>query len=290
VLPVAAAVAVAAPVLAATSASGQDATASPTASPTASISPTVSGSPSPTSSPTPSSPGPPTRVLLAFTDPPPTDPARPCETGMTFERGTAGERETLVVCTYDDAGTPSATDGDATYLTWRIEPVQPGGGRTLRFTSDPPTETLTGAAGRNHAEIEDMGGESFVVVELVGGDGNVLSRAEIERASHVPTGYREVETVLRARRVRGGLRGRLDTEAICRPERQVTLWRRSNRAETAGVDVTGERGRWHVDVDRPGVYWATVAPSSHWVPYDFIDCLRDRSRRIRLRKTHLRAG
>lgn len=281
---------------ASTAASGQDPGPTPSPSPASSASPTpsVGASPTTTSSPTSSPttpPGPPTQVLLAFTSPPPTDPARPCETGTTFSSSNAGDRITLVVYTYDDAGRRSASDSDGTHLTWRIEPVQPGGGTSVRFTSDPPTETLMQAGATNHAEIEDFGGDSLIVVELLSTAGELLDRAQVETRSHVPTEARDAETAIRARRVPGGLRGRLETETACRRDRQVTLEKRAPTWVVKGVvNRTGRGGRWHFRILRPGVYRVTAAATSLFEGNEFINCLPDRSARIRLRARHLRNG
>ena len=249
--------------------------------------PVAAQNPSPTLSPggeQPAGPGPPAQVLVAFGSPSPDDPARPCD-GVTFKQNAAGATDSIVVCTFDEAGNPSPTDTADSDLAWRIET-----GNTpppVGFTSDPPTETTTTGDGTATAEVEATArGEASIVVELLDAQGLIMDRALVEKEvfdEELPD--RRIKTRVRAARTRSGIRGTLETKPRCLPGRKVVLNRRSRfhgEYTRVGSTRTGQEGRWQFTVSRPGTYFVDVRSKFLSGGARTTECLSDFSANIRI--------
>jgi hypothetical protein len=225
------------------------------------------------------------RISIAFASPPGPDPAHPCDNATTFKRNTGADRDVLVACTYDAAGNPVATSPDGTSIRWRIE--NPYGGKSVTFVSEPPTETSASSGATATAEIEapSYPTRNSVVVELISPDGYMRANASALKDVEVPPPPpRDVTTRLTIERGQEHVHGRALTERKCRAGRQVSLFRRTPQGRpwsVAGVADTSRRGRWRIEIERPGTYRAVIAAATAAGDgYQQLHCLPDRSRRF----------
>ena len=124
------------------------------------------------------------QVFLAYTNPAPSNAGDPCRTGSTFKENSIGDRETLRVCTFDSSGNPVGTGAvgvEGGRLRWTIETTVGGELTSVRFTSEPPSETAADN-GQATAEIEAFReGSNFIIVELLDDNGDVIDSFRIEK-------------------------------------------------------------------------------------------------------------
>jgi hypothetical protein len=121
----------------------------------------------------------PTQVFLAFSGTA-TNAGDPCRTGATIANGVVGQRETLVVCTFDSQGNPVSTEVDTTRLQWTITGAHGNDLPSVRFVGTPPQET--GSNAQATVEIEDIGpGDNFVDVTLLDVNGGNADSFFVEK-------------------------------------------------------------------------------------------------------------
>jgi hypothetical protein len=249
---------------------------------------------------------PPSEVFAAFNSPPPSDPADPCRTGARFKHNSPGDHDDITVCTFDSSGAPVATEASSHSLEWSIAGASSDEPIAVRFNPSPPPGETTGPAatavagidalqaGRNTVTVtllNDTGGyvdSFFLEKEVVGGGCAPATRAGSSRPTSPRspvTSCRDVATKLTARAGRTFVRGRVQSEPECKPERNVTLFRRRRgRDQVIGTDMSNSLGRWAVNAGRlDGTYYARV-PSSGATDAETggtVTCLPDQSGNVR---------
>ena len=229
----------------------------------------------------------PSKVLLTYNDPAPSDPSDPCRSGTTFKRNAVGDHDDLTVCTYDEDGDPLATDTFQSHLEWSIDGAG-SAAATVGFNPAPPVET-SGAGAVALVGFDALSpGDNFVTVDLVSASGTVLDSFELEKQVRAPTSTRDVVTELTARKKTRFIRGKAKaSDAECRAGRTVTLYRRRPGPDPAiGTATTTQSGRWRVRTGRRrGTYYARIAfvTTTDTVTGDTLHCLADQSERVRRR-------
>jgi hypothetical protein len=206
------------------------------------------------------------RVALAFAQPAPADPADPCRTGSVSRSNNVGDTDTLIACTFDDAGNAVSTNvPGGGRLEWIIDTR--GGEQAVEFV-DTPTET--GNDGTITAEIRAIGpGTNAIRVRLVEDNGAEIGTAEVEKRV---AGGRSTSSVT----IRGSFRGRVLSESTaCIAGRKVVLKRRRpGRDKNVAVDFTSSRGKWKQPIPHPaGRYYAKLKRTAQ--------CTGDKSRTVR---------
>jgi hypothetical protein len=121
----------------------------------------------------------PNEVFLAYTGTA-TNASDPCRTGATIANGVVGQRESLIVCTFDSSGNPVSTDVDASRLQWTITGAHGADQPSVRFVGSPPQET--GGNAQATVEIEDIGpGDNFIQVTLLNANGDFQDAFFVEK-------------------------------------------------------------------------------------------------------------
>jgi hypothetical protein len=201
----------------------------------------------------------PDQVFLAFTEPAPGDPADPCRTGETFRRNKVGERDRVIVCTFDSNGNPTTTDQPGGgRLQWFIETTVGGERTAIKFRQQPPSET--GANGQATVGIRAIRrGSNFIIVILRDANGDEIDRFEIEKRVKGKAGGRgRVQSQVT---IRGSFKGQVVSEAAkCEKRRRVLLKKkRPGKDKTVGSDRTNNAGNWRIRKANPnGRYYAKI--------------------------------
>jgi hypothetical protein len=231
----------------------------------------------------------PSEVFLAFTDPAPVDPANPCRTGITFKRNQVGDRETLVVCTYDSAGNPIATDSNGFRLIWTITAAQGGEETAVRFEGTPPQETPSGGTA-NASIVAEQQGDNFITVELIDSNGEHVDSFSIEKQVEGENVPQRVNAKVTAFKSRNKVRGAVSTpqNGHCRANRNVSLFKRQKGSDKLmGTDVTNDRGRYGIKKGRTkGRFYARVAQVTRTDPNNgnTLNCLSGQSNDVRYKR------
>jgi hypothetical protein len=192
----------------------------------------------------------PSEVFLVFANPAPSDPADPCRTGITFKGNVVGDHDDLIVCTFDSNGNVVATNTHSTRLKWSITATgnQP---TAVTFSSSPPSET-TGSGGSATTRIDALQpGDSTIEVFLLDANANVIDSFSVQKHVKAPP-PRSVSTTLTIKKYRRHFRGKALTESECQPGPDPVV----------DVDTTNSFGRWGVESDAPGTYYARIAAST----------------------------
>jgi hypothetical protein len=106
--------------------------------------------------------------------------ADPCRTGATIAQGTVGQRESLLVCTFDSEGNLISTEVDGSRLQWTIVGAHGNDAPSVGFVGAPPTET--GGNGQSTLQIDDIGaGDNFIIVTLLNANGDGIDSFQIEK-------------------------------------------------------------------------------------------------------------
>lgn len=104
----------------------------------------------------------------------------PCRTGATIAQGTVGQRESLLVCTFDSEGNLISTEVDGSRLQWQIVGAHGNDAPSVGFVGAPPTET--GGNGQSTLQIDDIGaGDNFIIVRLLNANGDAIDAFQIEK-------------------------------------------------------------------------------------------------------------
>jgi hypothetical protein len=202
----------------------------------------------------------PDQVFLAFTEPAPGDPADPCRTGTTFKKNKVGDRDTVIVCTFDSNGNPATTDQPGGgRLQWFIETTVGGERTAIKFVGPtPPDETdATGQATVDIRAIRE--GSNFIIVNLLDANGDVIDTFAIEK--RVRDGAGGGGRVQSQVTIRGSFKGQVVSEAArCEKNRRVVLKKkRPGKDRTVGSDITNRFGNWKIRKRNPnGRFYAQI--------------------------------
>lgn len=127
--------------------------------------------------------GTPSEVYVAFDSPAPGDPSDPCRTGTTFARGDVGDHDEITVCTFDSDGNAAPTQSSSHHLRWDISPKRELEPVAFSFNPAPPKETV-GPGGSAGVAVDTVrGGDNFVDVFLVDGNGDVIDHSSLRKVA-----------------------------------------------------------------------------------------------------------
>jgi hypothetical protein len=201
-----------------------------------------------------------------------------------YKRNAIGDHDEIVVCTFDLAGAPVATDGSSARLEWSIKGV--GAPPSVRFNPSPPPEETTGPGARAIVGIDALqDGDNHIDVSLIGPSGDIIDASSLEKQVYsciCPP--RNVPTRLTARNDGRFIRGHATaTEEACESSRDVSLYRRrEGEDDNVGSDQTNASGAWRVKVGRRrGIFYARVTSAALSIQGNTVYCLADQSKDVR---------
>jgi hypothetical protein len=209
-------------------------------------------------------------VSLAFTKPKPTDPADPCRTGKVSKSIKVGKTETLIACTFDEAGNAVSTGGPGGgRLEWVID-AGADGDNAVEVVGSPPTDT--GGDGTITTDIRSKRkGTDLIRVKFLDDAGAVLGTAEVRVDVGGASGGRAASSVT----IRRSFKGRVIAEATACTVDRVVILKKKRRGKDNKIDTdrTNSKGKWKIRIAAPsGRYYAKLKRTPN--------CTGDRSRTV----------